>query len=195
MAEGQLGSLARSCWARGPLGWHRLPRPLRGAGAWGGLSRESHTGPERVRAVASVAGLSRAAAAAVIACPLSSLQIHIDVPRMSPEALLLQPGVTEVRAGPGARSGLRFGGWSAPPCGEVVGAGGALYAGAADGSRPSSVGLAPHAAWVRTEGQGWHAACAGRVRLRRPPLGTQNPAGSGRQCRGSLVSPRPRASR
>lgn len=26
-------------------------------------------------------------------------QIHIDIPRMSPEALLLQPGVTEVRAG------------------------------------------------------------------------------------------------
>lgn len=27
------------------------------------------------------------------------LQIHIDIPRMSPEALILQPKVTEVRTG------------------------------------------------------------------------------------------------
>lgn len=34
---------------------------------------------------------------------LCRLQIHIDIPRMSPETLILQPKVTEVSAGPGAR--------------------------------------------------------------------------------------------
>lgn len=64
------------------------------------LSSESPRGPTAHVAVTGAAALTRCPKRRVPHClSLSPPQIHIDIPRMSPEALLLQPGVTEVRAG------------------------------------------------------------------------------------------------